>query len=51
MMSLQEAIEEVKQIQSDEWDDCQFDFIGWMNSRLPTAIAIILNAIVKGELK
>lgn len=56
MMSLQEAIEEVKRFRGDEIDSHDFDFVDVQYmakfcAGYATAIATILNAVVKGELK
>ena len=50
-MMLQEAIEEVKRVTGgDEWEPDEFRF-SVRDDQGCTAIATILNAVVKGELK
>lgn len=50
-MSLQEAIEEVKAVAQDEGDYEDYKFEDYFMDDPATAIATILNAVVKGELK
>lgn len=53
-MTLQEAIEEVKRITPGDKPWKQYDFSDgdyWVENPTDQAIATILNAVVKGELK